>query len=554
MKLFFKRNTVKENPPKTNSLREGKRLSLFRVFILLVIIGVGAFSLYNKWIEVQETAAQKEYSPWFAAYVDVVARPRYSFELLGSTPTPNAVLSFIVSSPNDPCVPSWGDAYTLEQAAIEIDLDRRIARLRQQGGNIVVSFGGLLNDELAVKCTDPDKLKHAYASVIDRYQLDTIDLDLESTGLTDQEAMTRRAQVIAELQQWKRSEGKSLAVWLTLPVAPFGMSQDGTNAVAQFLRGGVDLAGINLMTMDYGQSKSESDTMGEASRKALLESHRQLNILYRNENIFLSSQSIWAKIGTTPMIGQNDIAGEIFTLDDAVMLNKFATESGVGRISMWSANRDIQCGDNYVDVQFVSDSCSGIKQGYGEFAASLSKNFNGDLTSNSTLVTKSDNSRGVQPVDDPAESPYQIWSEDATYLEGAKVVWRRNVYQSKWWTQGDVPDNPVLQAWETPWQLIGPVLPGETPIPSLTLPAGTFAEWSGDTQYDSGDKVLFEGVPYQTKWWTIGDSPAVASSNPDNSAWVPLTQEQIEQIILRLEAEEKKVSPTPEPEESIEPS
>ena len=44
---------------------------------------------------------------------------------------------------------------------------------------------------------------------------------------------------------------------------------------------------------------------------------------------------------------------------------------------------------------------------------------------------------------------------------------------TKYWTQGDLPDNPVLQATETPWTLIGPVLPGETPVPVATLPPGS---------------------------------------------------------------------------------
>ena len=64
------------------------------------------------------------------------------------------------------------------------------------------------------------------------------------------------------------------------------------------------------------------------------------------------------------------------------------------------------------------------------------------------------------------------------YLEGEKVVRHHNVYEAKWWTKGDVPDNPVLQSWETPWNLIGPVLPGEKPIPQPTVPKDTYPSWS----------------------------------------------------------------------------
>src|SRR5690606_6510770 len=107
--------------------------------------------------------------PWFASYVDVTARPTFAFEQLGSTAYHDAILSFVVSMPSDACTPTWGGVFTLDTAGSELDLDRRIARLRQQGGNVAVSFGGLKNDELSLKCADEDKLHEAYKSVIERY-------------------------------------------------------------------------------------------------------------------------------------------------------------------------------------------------------------------------------------------------------------------------------------------------------------------------------------------------------------------------------------------------
>ncbi|MCA9397949.1 hypothetical protein KC573_03900, partial [candidate division WWE3 bacterium] len=46
-----------------------------------------------------------------------------------------------------------------------------------------------------------------------------------------------------------------------------------------------------------------------------------------------------------------------------------------------------------------------------------------------------------------------------------------------------------------------------------------------------GDRVLFDGVPYQAKWWTQGDSPAAATSNPDSSPWIPLTEQEINEVL-----------------------
>jgi chitinase len=274
--------------------------------------------------------------------------------------------------------------------------------------------------------------------------------------------------------------------------------------------------------------------MLSASEQALIQAHRQLGILYQQVGIHLNSKTLWRKVGATPMIGQNDVADEVFTLEDAEELNKFAHENGVGRVSMWSINRDISCSENYVDTKVVSDSCSGVKGEKFSFSQALSKGFTGDLTQNATVVTSSDPEASTQKPDDPTKSPYQIWQEAGAYPKGVKVVWHGNVYEAKWWTKGDLPDNPVLQAWETPWQLVGPVLPGELPIEQPSLPAGTYPVWSGNAEYQGGERVLFEGVPFQAKWWNKGESPAASAANSDSSPWLPLTQEQIKAILEEL--------------------
>ena len=198
---------------------------------------------------------------------------------------------------------------------------------------------------------------------------------------------------------------------------------------------------------------------------------------------------------------------------------------------MWSLNRDQTCGSNYVDTSIVSDACSGVKQGKTTFASVLSAKFDGRIALGERAVTTSEPTAAAQATDDPATSPYAIWSPTASYLTGTKVVWHHNVYEAKWWTKGDLPDNPVLNACETPWDLVGPVLPGETPIPQPTLPAGTYPDWSGTAAYDKGARILFDGVPFEAKWWTQGDSPEAASSDPDTSPWTPLTQDEIDAVV-----------------------
>lgn len=518
------------SPTTTLKPEKTRKLSPWRVLLAIVVVAVAISAVVMNMMQWRSQAVSGTSDPWFAAYVDVTSTPTFAFDQMGATTSRDAVLSFIVSSSNDACTPSWGNAYTMEQAGASLDLDRRIARLQQQGGSVAISFGGLINDELSLKCTDQEKLVSAYRSVIDRYDINTIDLDLEGEGLTNAEAGVRRAAAIATLQAERKKAGKPLAVWATLPVAPQGLTEDGTNAVTRLLAGNVDLAGINVMTMDYGESKPDNMSMQQAAEDALKQTVRQLGIIYKQNNIELSTRTLWSKIGATPMIGQNDITDEVFTVNDAIGFNAFAKKQGIGRMSMWSANRDVPCGSNYVNTKVVSDSCSGVKDAKGSFTAALSKGFTGSLKLNAATETTSETGSTEQKADDPATSPYQIWTETGAYLEGTKVVWHQNVYRAKWWTQNNMPDDPVLQSYQTPWELVGPVLPGEKPVQQPTVPEGTYPAWSGSDIYDTDQRVMFKGIPYKAKWWNQAQSPAAASSNASTSPWTPLTQSEINQL------------------------
>ena len=504
------------------SARSGRRLSVVRLLIATVVVGAlaaGGFYGAQWWTAQADTGSTK---PWFGGYVDVTATPRYAFEEPRSSRGKNVVLSFIVAGRDGGCTPTWGAAYGLDAAASQLDLDRRIARLRQRGGAVAVSFGGQANKELALTCGAPSALAKSYDAVLRRYRADTMDLDLEGGALTDVASSERRAKAVAELQRRRAAAHERLSVWVTLPVAPTGLTKEGTDAVERLLSAGVDLAGVNVMTMDYGGSLPKGVSMLEGSRRALVETHRQLGILYDRQKLHLSPASLWSRIGATPMIGQNDIAGEVFGLAAAKGLNRFARQNHLARVSMWSANRDATCGSNYVDVRVVSVACSGVRQGGRTFTDVLGAGFRGRPTGGRLARTTADPVTTPRP-DVASRSPYPIWSATAAYLKGTKVTWHHNVYSAKWWTRGDLPDDPVLDSWQTPWQLVGPVLAGDTPAPTPSLPAGTFPHWSGRAAYKTGAHVLLDGVPYQAKWWNTGSSPAASSVDPDGSPWSQLT-------------------------------
>jgi chitinase len=359
--------------------------------------------------------------------------------------------------------------------------------------------------------------------VVDRYSINTIDLDIEGPATTPAVAQ-RRAEAISRLQRDELAAGRPLTVWLTLPVSPVGLTSAGKAALDAMLAAHVTLAGVNALTMDFGDSGQAGQTMASLSESALTALADQLGVAYATAGTPLSSSDRWRHIGATPMIGQNDTVNERFGLSDARELLAFAQAHHLRQLSMWSVNRDQTCGPNYANTEVVSVSCSGIKQNPAAFTDLFTVFTGKGPATTATLSAPATTGATGAPsagniADDPATSPYPIWGPVESYPKGSKIVWHHNVYKAKWWTQGDTPDAPVAQAAETPWSLIGPVLPGENPAVTSTLSVGTYPQWSATHTYVAGDRAQHEGVGYQAKWWTTGDQPGGLVQNPSDTPW-----------------------------------
>lgn len=521
------------------------------IIVLAVVCGLAAASVLV-WGKAQDSAAAGQGRQWFGSYVDATSTPFYD---IGGNVAPGerVVLAFAVADLEEPCQPSWGSFYTMDSAAETFDLDRRAARVREAGGEIVVSTGGLLNDEPATACSDPLALRAAYAALLDRYESKTLDLDIEGDDLTDADGGERRALAVAGLQSDRAAGGEPLEVWLTLPAATFGLTGEGLAEVDRMLDAGVDLAGVNLMTMNYGESRAPGDSMADAAIQTARSAHAQLAQAYAGRDERIGEQSLWRKIGLTPMIGQNDLLGEILTTDDAEALNRFAVEVNVGRMSFWSANRDQACGPNFPDATRVSNNCSGTAQTAGEFAQILSRGIGKAAPANRAPASSAPAPAPVESaiVDNPATSPYPVWNQEATFVEGDRAVWRGNVYEAKWWNEDVAPDAPVGNAGVTPWTLVGPVLPGDKPRPVVAAPAGLYPEWSPTDVYVKRDRIVFDGRVMESKWWNTAQSPEAAMQGSQDSPWKLLNNVEVQAI---LDAQESASAPAKHPVPSKTPA
>jgi chitinase len=496
-------------PPRLSPLR----LALFLAVVILAAGGIG-LALWPR----SPAAAALSVRSSFAPYVDVTLTPTYAFEVPSANPVSNVVLGFVVASPRSRCTPSWGGYYTLSRAESALNLDERISQVRAQGGTPIISYGGRDNTELAVSCTSVPALTAAYRAPIARYSAGAIDLDIEGAALGNVAANERRSLALAAIQR----TDPHLKVWLTLPVTPHGLTADALAAISSMLRAHVALTGVNVMAMDFFPAPHPGHGMLGPVESAIDSSHDQLDSVYRSVGLELSSSAIWRHLGATVMIGTNDVASERFTTTDARALVSFAGRRALARVSMWSLNRDAQCGTVFPQTGILSNTCSGVRQQPLAFTQIFSH-----FAATETAIGTPETPQVVGQVpqaepDDAATSPYPIWMASAAYVAGYKVVWHRNIYQAQWYTQGVSPDTPAQTAAQTPWLLIGPVLPGAHAPAPQRFDKGRHTVWSNSAVYHSGARVRYHGLPYEAKWYTQGVPPSASLPPDPQSAWLPL--------------------------------
>ncbi|MFG2679154.1 cellulose binding domain-containing protein [Streptomyces sp. NPDC048392] len=263
----------------------------------------------------------------FAPYVDTSLYP--AFDLLANaeaTGVKDYTLAFVTDGGG--CTPKWGGVTDLGNDAVA----GQIGALRDRGGDVRVSFGGASGSELGTTCTSADALTAAYGKVVDAYRLTKVDFDVEGGALPDTAANTRRARAIAALQK----QHPGLDVSFTLPVMPEGLTQAGVDLLADAKRNGVDVDTVNIMAMDYGPAYSAD--MGTYAEQAATATQAQIKGV-----LGLSDGDAWKTVAVTPMIGVNDVASEVFRVEDAAQLVEFAKSKGLGGLSMWSSTRDKAC-------------------------------------------------------------------------------------------------------------------------------------------------------------------------------------------------------------------
>lgn len=212
---------------------------------------------------------------------------------------------------------------------------------RAAGGHVKVSFGGADGTYLENACGDAASLAAAIESFVSETGVTDLDFDVEQGGAMNTTIDDMRGAALAQVQK-----DKGVKVAFTLPAfprdkwgTPGGMTAAGADVVRGALKHGVTISHVNLMTMDYGGYYSTGHAMGDLAVSAVTDAKDQLKGMIPG----LSDAAAFAMLGATPMIGQNDVSSEVFSLDDAKTLAAFAKANKVGLLSFWAINRDQSC-------------------------------------------------------------------------------------------------------------------------------------------------------------------------------------------------------------------
>ncbi len=291
----------------------------------------------------------------YAPYIDMTLYVNPTLTDLAEASGANTLtLSFIQSSGQDKI--GWGGQMDLSETDVlpnNVNVKEQIEDLREAGGDVIISFGGASGTPAAAAATDAETLQSMYQMVVDRYTATSLDFDVEGSWVTDTASISLRNEALAGLQ----ADNPDLEISFTVAVTPDGLTQDGLNLLVSAEEAGVDIDVVNIMAMDYGP-----DYQGDMAEYAMSATDALVDQL--------ADAGIDAKVGVTPMIGVNDVAGEVFTLDNAYTLTEYlASNDNVARVGIWSTTRDN--GDGAGDTT-ASAIYSGVAQESYEFSKILS--------------------------------------------------------------------------------------------------------------------------------------------------------------------------------------
>lgn len=439
-------------------------------------------------------------------------------------------------------------------------IKQSIREIREMGGDVTISLGGLNGISFWQVTQDTDTLFNTYMELVQGYGLTRLDLDIEG-GAENKALNVANAKAIKKLQ-----DATGVDIVLTLPVLPSGLTSVELDVLEAYLSAGVDVKVVNIMTMCYGSGTLlPGENYGSASLRAVDSTKNQVKQYFKQfANTDLTDQDAYRIIGTTLSIGFEGAAHPIFTTEWSKLVVDHAIEKGLAMTSFWSMNRDAMLENNsgvtaqyqFTDIfkAFGNGSTPPVASkpvihGATEKTIFVGEHFDprdgvtatdkqdGDLTDriviegavdSSTLGTYKlvytvENSQGQQAVAERTitvaekinHKPVIHGAADKTILVGEHFDSNVGVTATDE-EDGDLTDRIVIEGTvdsSTPgtYELVYTVEDNQGLQASaerkITVIDGLADTYDPNKIYYEGDTVIYKGEKYTAKWWVQGQAP-----------------------------------------------
>jgi hypothetical protein len=227
----------------------------------------------------------------------------------------------------------WGPFDTERFAALNV------AAFVAAGTRYVLSTGG----EAGSFSCDSDEGFAAFIARYDSPWLAGVDFDIER-DLSDAQidALAARAATLEHGRPALRISF-TLATHAGSDAAARSLNPTGRRVLAAMRRHGLKLAIVNMMVMNYGPADRRWCRLRESSGAAAPACDMGRSALQAATNLHRSQGLPYRRIALTAMLGENDVAGNVFTLADAALLRDGARRLGLAGVHWWSLDRDRSC-------------------------------------------------------------------------------------------------------------------------------------------------------------------------------------------------------------------
>ena len=407
--------------PRASHARPARRARR-SLFPAAVVLAVGAATATGVVLGVGGTGTARAATAWpahvFAPYVDTGLSNTTLTTVAADYGTQYFTLAFVNGS---------GCQWSLPNQS---GWQSQVSALQSEGGDVSISFGGYTVDtdatDLGAQCSSAAAMATQVESVVTTFNVSHLDFDIESNEQSNNADLALTAQALTQVRSWASGSGRQLTITYTIPTLPTGLTSTGEGVLTTALANGFTPNIVNIMTMDYGTSGTE---MGTAANQAVAATAGQLESIYG-----ISASSAYAMLGNTPMIGQNDTAGEIFTLADASTVESYDAQQGLAWLSFWAEGRD---NDGCPGTTTASSTCSGITQSNGAFTQAFQPFTSG--SSGGSSPTPTPTPTPTTTTSSPSGSCATAWVNNTAYTSGNEVSYNGDNWTANQWNYDEVP-------------------------------------------------------------------------------------------------------------------